>query len=219
MTRTIKSAAFAARSSARARHDGMRRFALLGSTALVGIAMTAGFARADEYTADSTASLIAAINAANLHPGADTIRLTGSVTLTGLLPTLTDALVVNGGGFDLSGDGQYRLFFVDAGANAVDITNFGSLSGAGIGGAGASGGGGGLGAGGAIFVNSGAVSVSHVAFTGNVATGGAGGAAGLIGGGGGGLGGSGGAGGSSNAAGGGGGFSGGGGGAGGSSTS
>jgi fibronectin-binding autotransporter adhesin len=173
---------------------------------------------ATTYTASNAAELAAAITAANGNPGS-TVVIGANISLSTILPPVTAATNFQsaaGNTFTISGASTYRLFFVDAGAGAVNFTGLVLSGGKAQGGNGGVGGGaGGMGAGGAIFVNTGNVTATDVAFTGNAAAGGNG--AGLNsngsgGGGGGGLGGSGGQGG--NAGGGGGGYSGGGGGGG-----
>ncbi|MGB8352958.1 MAG: hypothetical protein WCD79_03645, partial [Chthoniobacteraceae bacterium] len=128
----------------------------------------------------SPGSLSWAITQANADPGS-TINLAdnlGAITLAGALPIITSAVTINGGAGDsISGNNQYRIFFVDTttpGA-AVNINNVSLVNGVATGGAGANGGGGGLGAGGALFVNSGHVTISGITFANNAAIGGAGG--------------------------------------------
>ncbi|MES2988866.1 MAG: autotransporter-associated beta strand repeat-containing protein [Pseudomonadota bacterium] len=218
--RNIRDTAVLAVNSGRARkagasYDRMRTI-LLGSSALIA-ASIATPALADDYYAATQAELITAIKAANLRAGADVIHITGNISISSLLPVITDSVTIDGGAHALDANHSTRLFFIDAGSKNVTISNFSAISNAKAqGGAGGGGGGGGLGAGGAIFVNAGNVSVDNVNFLGNEAIGGAGGSVNpsVGGGGGGGLGGSGGSGGQASG-GGGGGFSGGGGGGGG----
>jgi fibronectin-binding autotransporter adhesin len=192
---------------------------LLGSTALIGAGLAATPALAQNtYTVNTEAELSAAIAGANANAGS-TIVVGSNITLANLLPVVTASTTFQsaaGNTFTISGNNQYRLFFIDAGAGAVNFNGLVLSGGKAQGGnGGLGGGGGGMGAGGAIFVNSGNVTATDVAFTGNAAAGGNGAALntnGSGGGGGGGLGGSGG--GSGNAGGGGGGYSGGGGGGG-----
>jgi fibronectin-binding autotransporter adhesin len=104
----------------------------------------------------------------------------GPITLTSALPMITSVVTISGNpGVTISGNNQNRIFFVDttSASAVVNIDNLNLIDGKAQGGAGGTGGGGGgLGAGGAIFVNSGAVTVSGVGFTNNSANGGAGGA-------------------------------------------
>jgi len=220
--RSVAGARASARSLKTDVGTGRVRSGLMGSSALVGVAVAislaglATSAQATTYSATTYAELVAAINAANANPGADTITIGGDITLAGLLPAITGATTVDGGNFTISGGDQSRLFFVDALGQSVVFNNMVMADGRAVGGAGGTGGGGGgMGAGGAIFVNAGAVTASNVSFAGNDVVGGAGAvmnANGSGGGGGGGLGGSGG--GAGNTGGGGGGYSGGGGGGG-----
>lgn len=102
----------------------------------------------------------------------------GTITLTSALPMLTTGMTINGGvGNTISGNNLYRIFFVST-TTSTDAVNFNNLTlanGYAKGGDGGIAAGGGMGAGGAIFVNTGAVSISAVAFTGNAAQGGKGG--------------------------------------------
>jgi fibronectin-binding autotransporter adhesin len=130
--------------------------------------------------------------------------VSGTITLSpslGALPILNlnavHSITIDGGGaggaITISGNNQFRVFFVDEGS--VTIKNLTIANGLGRGGAGgASGGGGGLGAGGGLFVNQAAVvTLSNVNFLANSAIGGNGSPGGPFnGGGGGGLGGGGG---------------------------
>jgi len=163
--------------------------------------------RAATYTVTSTADTEAvgtlrwAIEQANADSGS-TINFAnnlGTITLSSALPMITTGMTINRGtGNTVSGNNLYRVFFVST-ANATDAVNFQNLTianGYAKGGDGGLSAGGGMGAGGALFVNTGAVSVSSVAFTGNTAQGGNGGNGAMYGGpssgGGGGLGGDGG---------------------------
>lgn len=176
------------------------------------------------YTVTSTADTGAAgtlrwaINQANADSGS-TIQLTdnlGTITFTSQTPLITAAMTIKGGiGNTVSGNSAHRIFFVDlpSSTGSVVIENITLANGLAKGGDGGDGGGGGgLGAGGAIFVNSGAVTLKGVGFSNNAATGGTGGSGtpqnlgGYAGGGGGGLGGNGGAGNGSHGGGGGGGY-------------
>jgi autotransporter-associated beta strand protein len=102
----------------------------------------------------------------------------GTITLTAALPEIQNNTVINGNGVTISGDGSWRIFFVNAPGAAVEINGLSLDSGlaqGGDGGLGFGGGGGGAGLGGAIFLNAGALAISNVFFAGNVARGGAGG--------------------------------------------
>jgi autotransporter-associated beta strand protein len=102
----------------------------------------------------------------------------GNITLSGSLPQIQNNLVLNGNGCTINGAGAQRIFFVNAPGgtvqiNALTLTNGWAVGGTGGGGYGGGGGGGGLG--GAIFVNSGSLTVSNITFAANSARGGTGG--------------------------------------------
>jgi Ca2+-binding RTX toxin-like protein len=123
-------------------------------------------------TVATESALRNAINVANTNTGIDTITLTADITLTGLLPRITDTTTIVGGGFKLSGGSNFRAFVVDN--TTFNISNLTIDSAAAKGNPGTSGGGGAAGLGGALFVNSGTVTVDRVTFSNNSATGGAG---------------------------------------------
>jgi len=148
------------------------------------------------FTINNESDLRSAIGSA---VAGDTIQFAANVTLTSELPATQTNLTIDGAGFTLSGNQNFRLLFVYSGTLAVEnIILANGLAKGGDGGTGAAGGGGGMGAGGAIFVASAAsVVATNVTFTDNAATGGNGGASASTaamfgGGGGGGLGGKGG---------------------------
>lgn len=75
--------------------------------------------RAASITVDENCSLGDAIEAANQDAavggcaagdGADTIALTGDITLTEALPTMTGAIVIEGNNHTISGDDRYNIF-------------------------------------------------------------------------------------------------------------
>jgi len=114
--------------------------------------------------------------------GTINISASGVIMLTNPLPVIFKSLNINGpgaGNLTIDGNNLYRLFFVDAAAGSVNINNLTLAHGrakGGDGGFGASGaGGGGLGAGGALFANSGSVTLSNLIFSTNAAMGGNGG--------------------------------------------
>ncbi len=112
----------------------------------------------------------------------------GTITLSASLPAVQNNLVVNGNSNAISGANAWRIFFVNAPGDTVQINSLTLEHGMAVGGAGGSGaggGGGGAGLGGAIYLNAGSLAVSNVSFVGNAAQGGAG-TAGSSGGGGGG---------------------------------
>ncbi|HEY2151752.1 MAG TPA: autotransporter-associated beta strand repeat-containing protein [Vicinamibacterales bacterium] len=162
-------------------------------------------AGAQTVTVSDEASLRAALSTA---AAGTTILFTGNITLTADLPSVSTGLTIDGGGFALSGNNQYRGFVVagyDATSaptaitvNIQNITIQNTTATGGVGGTGVAGGGGGAGLGGALFIGQQAtVNVSNVNLLSNTAAGGAGGAGGAgstFTGGGGGVGGAGGAG-------------------------
>jgi len=79
---------------------------------------------AAEITLNSRCSLADAILAANSDRaqggcpagnGADTIILSRDITLDGGLPKITSDITIQGGGYTISGDNQYRIFFNEGG--------------------------------------------------------------------------------------------------------
>ena len=80
---------------------------------------------ATDYTLDETCTLADAIRAANADEargecpagdGADTITLSADITLEGELPRVLSAITIDGAGYSVSGDEQFRIFYVDGGA-------------------------------------------------------------------------------------------------------
>lgn len=97
------------------------RYILLILILLVGIVP----ALATDYTLDEDCTLVDAIKAANADEergacpagdGADLITLSADITLTGELPRVLSDLTIDGAGFSISGDEQFRIFYVDGGA-------------------------------------------------------------------------------------------------------
>jgi Ca2+-binding RTX toxin-like protein len=134
-------------------------------------------------TADTNTfgSLRNAIAIANVSGGADIIDLSGisgTITLTTPLPAITDSVTfqfnpTGATGLTLDGNNN-RIFFVDNNA-AVSLSNLTIQNGLAQGGAAPVGGGGGAaGLGGALFINSGTVTIDSVTFSNNRAIGGAG---------------------------------------------
>jgi autotransporter-associated beta strand protein len=126
-------------------------------------------------------SLRDAINQTNAAgSGQINIIAAGVITLQSALPVITfSGDIFAYGATTISGNGLYRPFFIDSGSghslSILDLTITGGLAHGGNGGTGTDGGGGGLGAGGAIFVNSGAVTLTGITTQNSVATGGNGG--------------------------------------------
>ena len=84
---------------------------------------------AADITVDANCSLSDAIQAAESDTavagciagsGADTIHLSGDVTLAAELPQITSDITIEGGGFTISGDNRFRIFFVADGTLAIN---------------------------------------------------------------------------------------------------
>ena len=99
---------------------------------LIFVVLFALFFASSAYAADirlsSRCTLADAIIAANRDRaeggcragrGADTITLTRDITLDGGLPKITSAITIEGGGYTISGDNHYRIFFNDGGALTI----------------------------------------------------------------------------------------------------
>jgi len=156
----------------------------LSAALLIAFAPTAWSATVHLST---SAALVHALTSAG-H--GDTIVLTGNVPLTPSdLPALQKNLTIEGNGHTLSGGGQYRGLFVDAGTTRINnLRTVDTVATGGTGGYGGTGssadqraltgaaGGGGAGLGGWLFVNAGAVvTINNVQFSGAAAQVGAGG--------------------------------------------
>ncbi|MBE9062994.1 hypothetical protein, partial [cf. Phormidesmis sp. LEGE 11477] len=100
---------------------------------------------------DTFAELQQALLASKNNGQADTINITGDITLSGLLPLIEEesALTITGAGsnFTINGDNAHRLFFVKSGT--VNFSNLVFAEGLARGGDGNSGG---AGMGGALFI-------------------------------------------------------------------
>ncbi len=88
-------------------------------------------ALATDYTLDETCTLADAIRAANADEergecpagdGADLITLTADITLEGELPRVLSEITIDGAGYSISGDEQFRIFYVDRGG-ALTLQN------------------------------------------------------------------------------------------------
>ncbi|MDE2854551.1 MAG: hypothetical protein OXN88_10310 [Chloroflexota bacterium] len=86
---------------------------------------------ATDYTLDETCTLADAIRAANADEergecpagdGADVITLSADITLEGELPRVLSELTIDGAGYSISGDGQFRILYVDMGG-ALTLQN------------------------------------------------------------------------------------------------
>ena len=83
-------------------------------------------ALATDYTLDEECGLADALRAANADlerracpagDGADLITLTADITLTGELPRVLTDITIDGAGYTISGDGEFRVFYVDMGGS------------------------------------------------------------------------------------------------------
>ncbi len=83
------------------------------------------------FTANSTTTLTSAINSANGNSEADTITITGNITLSAQLPAITSDITIEGGGNRISGASVYGIFFINGGT--VVINNLTMTNGRGIG--------------------------------------------------------------------------------------
>ena len=82
-------------------------------------------ALATDYTLDENCTLADAIRAANADEergecpagdGADTITLSADITLEGELPRVLSDITIDGADHTISGNEQFRIFYVDGGA-------------------------------------------------------------------------------------------------------
>ena len=81
---------------------------------------------ATDYTLDEDCGLADALRAANADlergacpagDGADLITLTADITLTGELPRIISDITIDGAGYSISGDDEFRIFYVDMGGS------------------------------------------------------------------------------------------------------
>ncbi len=150
---------------------------------MVALAILAPALAAAQTHVSTEAGLAAALQ----DPATTSIVFDNNITLAaGDLPVVNTNIVIDGNGFALSGNNQYRGLVVGFGAGSglpvnVTIQNLTIQNTAAIGGAGGGGidaGGGGAGLGGALYVGSGStVTVSNVNLLSNTAAGGTGGTA------------------------------------------
>jgi len=116
-------------------------------------------------------SLSWAIRQANVAAGDDTITLTSDVTVQSVMTNLINSnVVIEGNSYTVSGNSQFRPFFVLSGT--VTLRDLTVSDGRAKGGDGSGMGGGGAGLGGALFVYDGTVRVENVTFSNNAAVGG-----------------------------------------------
>ncbi len=129
-----------------------------------------------EFNVAPSAELSQAIITSSNNGEADTINITGDITLTGLLPLIEEdvELTIDGNNNTINGNNQHRLFFVRRGVVKFDDLTFSNgqaQGGNGCGGA--------AGMGGALFVFEGTVTVTDSTFQNNSAIGGNGGTGGV----------------------------------------
>lgn len=127
---------------------------------------------AASYPVGDYASLVSAIDAANISLEDDTITLTADIVLAGNLPIIKTNITFEGNGHSVSGNNQYRVFFVGGDTSAaptVILRNLTIQNGKAQGGGG---GGGGGGLGGGLFIYDGNVTIQNVTLANNVAAGG-----------------------------------------------
>ena len=83
-------------------------------------------ALATDYTLDENCTLSDALRAANADmergacpagEGEDTITLSADITLSGELPRVISDITIDGAGHTISGDGEWRVFYVDLGGS------------------------------------------------------------------------------------------------------
>ncbi|HNT74762.1 MAG TPA: choice-of-anchor Q domain-containing protein [Anaerolineae bacterium] len=126
---------------------------------------------AANYPVSTFAELTAAITNANASPEDDIITFNGDIVLSGNLPLIRSNIVFEGNHHAVSGNHQYRVFFVGRYDSAPTVTfrNLTIQNGKAQGGSGQ---GGGAGLGGGLFVYTGTVTIENVTFANNNATGG-----------------------------------------------
>ena len=141
-------------------------------------------ALAMSFVVTDEAGLADAINQSNAMPLEDNvieIQLHGAIVLTAPLPNIRSNVEIFGPGQDallLSGGNRFRVFFVESGTVSIhDMLIADGYAGGFDGAAGQDGGAGGgaAGLGGAMFVNSGNVTIEHTTFDNSAAIGGNGG--------------------------------------------
>ncbi|MBW4662084.1 MAG: CSLREA domain-containing protein [Drouetiella hepatica Uher 2000/2452] len=149
----------------------------------------------DGNLSNGITTLREAIDAANQMVGGDTINFNfggaaQTIKLTSALPIINSNIEVKGISKEIltiSGENQYRVFFVYAGTVRIsDLTIANGYAKGGDGGSGDLGGGGGAGLGGGLLIHEGSVALKDIIFTSNRAIGGHGGEGRGYGGGGGG---------------------------------
>lgn len=122
------------------------RIIVAASIALVPVAVLSSTAEAASYTVTKTSddgssgTLRWAITQANSSAGADTIDfangVTGTITLTSDLPSITDDLTITGPGeanLTIDGDSSYRPFTIRTGGKFLTISHLSLTKGTGVG--------------------------------------------------------------------------------------
>ncbi len=160
----------------------MRSVAQLGVALLLTLILpVVAAAQGPTYTVSDEATLRAVLLSGTSALSGSTIVFTSNITLTSAdLPAIIDNLTIDGGGFALSGNNQFRGLTFGGGGNVSatvqNLTIQATVATGGAGANGAGGGGGGAGLGGALFIaNQATVTVSNVQLLSNGAVGGAGG--------------------------------------------
>lgn len=100
----------------------------IGLSILFFLLLSAQTAFAADITVDATCTLPDAITSANADAatgscpagsGADVIHLSSDITLDAELPQITSDITIEGGGFTISGDNSFRIFYVVGGKLAI----------------------------------------------------------------------------------------------------
>lgn len=109
--------------------NGNYRLLLILIVALATFGLQAQRESAAVIHVDASCSLHDAIVAANTDvasggcpagEGADTVILSGDVTLSEALPPITSTITIEGDGLSISGDGKFRIFEVDGGSLTIE---------------------------------------------------------------------------------------------------
>ncbi|MCY4537234.1 MAG: hypothetical protein OXE52_03290 [Chloroflexi bacterium] len=99
----------------------MKNLVILNIICVMFTTISAQTVYANDITVFASCSLADAIRAANTDSavgtcpagnGADTIRLTRNITLDAELPQITSEITIEGGGYTISGDSAYRIFYI-----------------------------------------------------------------------------------------------------------
>ncbi|MCY4018975.1 MAG: hypothetical protein OXG39_06175 [Chloroflexi bacterium] len=98
----------------------------------------------------------AAVRGCAAGSGADTIHLSGDIALAAELPQITSDITIEGGGYSISGDKLFRIFYVSDGSLSINRLNLTA----------------GFAAGGGAIYNAGKLEITDGSFDGNLAKGG-----------------------------------------------